>query len=303
MKAEWDDFVAQSKNGVFLFQRDYLEYHADRFADHSLLFRQENKLVAVLPANLRDGTLYSHGGLTFGGFVTDARMRSPVMLELFVALKEHLRVEGVGRVHYKAVPHMYHQIPAEEDLYALFVNEARLVRRDVSSTIRMSERPGLSKGRKWSANRARKSGVEVRASNDFERFMAIEAEHLQAKYGVQPTHTAEQIRLLAERFPGHIKLFGGYQDGELVGGVIIYESAQVAHAQYIAATAQGKELAALDAVLEVLLEETFAQKAYFDFGISTERGGRYLNEGLINYKESYGARAIAYDHYELDVAG
>lgn len=300
-KPQWDDFVARSKNGVFLFQRDYLEYHADRFNDQSLLFHVEDKLVAVLPANVRDGTLFTHGGLTFGGFVTDRRMRTPVLLDLFDALKQHLRAAGIHKVYYKPVPHIYHEVPAEEDLYALFIHDARLVRRDVSSTLRMVGRPPVSKGRKWSAKRAQANGVEVRASDDFEGFMAIEEEHLRAKYGVRPTHTAAEIGLLARRFPHNIKLFGAYKNGALLGGVLVYESIQVAHAQYIAATEQGKELAALDAVLNLLLEETYAGKPYFDFGISTERAGRYLNAGLVNNKESYGARAVAYDHYEFEV--
>jgi FkbM family methyltransferase len=303
LKARWDDFVARSKNGVFMFHRDYLEYHADRFADHSLLFTVDDKLVAVLPANVSEGTLSSHGGLTFGGFVTDARMRTPLMLDLFAALKEYLRAEGIGRFRYKTVPHIYHQIPAEEDLYALFVHNARLARRDVSSTIRMADRPALTKGRKWSAKRARTNGVEVRRSHDVVRFMVIETDHLQTKYGVKPTHTAAEIELLAGRFPDNIKLFGAFKCDAMLGGVLVYESAQVAHAQYIAATAEGKELAALDAILDVLLEETYVDKPYFDFGISTEQNGRYLNVGLVNNKESYGARAIAYDHYELEIAG
>ena len=35
---EWNAFVAESKNGTFLFNRGYMDYHADRFVDHSLMF-------------------------------------------------------------------------------------------------------------------------------------------------------------------------------------------------------------------------------------------------------------------------
>ena len=67
MKAEWDAFVETSKNGTFLFMRNYMEYHSDRFADHSLMFYCNNRLLAVLPANIRESekTLVSHGGLTY----------------------------------------------------------------------------------------------------------------------------------------------------------------------------------------------------------------------------------------------
>ncbi|MGG6545868.1 UNVERIFIED_CONTAM: GNAT family N-acetyltransferase, partial [Prevotella sp. 15_C9] len=34
-KERWDRFVRRSKNGTFLMQRDYMDYHADRFQDCS----------------------------------------------------------------------------------------------------------------------------------------------------------------------------------------------------------------------------------------------------------------------------
>jgi hypothetical protein len=279
-----------------------MEYHADRFADHSLLFFDDQKLVALLPANRRDTTLASHGGLTFGGFVTDDRMRTPVMLSLFDALQAHCREHGLTRVVYKPVPHIYHRLTAEEDLYALFVRGGRLVRRDVSSTVVLRERPALSKGRKWAVKRAKTIGLQVRPTADFEGFMAIEEENLRTKYGVRPTHSAAELRLLAERHPENIKLFGAYRGDDLLGGVVVYENRHVAHAQYIATTPEGRELSALDCVVDGLLSDVYAEKVYFDFGISTEDGGKTLNTGLIDNKESYGARAVAYDWYELDVA-
>jgi Acetyltransferase (GNAT) domain len=297
----WDDFLARSRNGTFLFRRDYVEYHADRFTDHSLLFLDDDRLVGLLPASERDGTLTSHGGLTYGGVVSDGRMRTPLMLELFDGLVEYLRGRGVGRLVYKAVPHIYHRVPAEEDLYALFRHGGRLFRRDVASTVWMRDREPLSKGRKWSVKRARSNGLTVARSHDFATFMAIEEAHLLEKYGVRPTHTAAEMELLVGRFPENIKLFAAHRGTEMLGGVVVYESPRVAHAQYIAATAAGRELGALDLILDLLLNETYAGLDYFDFGISTEDGGKTLNVGLVENKESYGARAVAYDFYELDL--
>src|SRR5262249_47787360 len=132
-KAAWDEFVARSKNGTFLFRRDYMDYHADRFHDSSLMAFQRNHLIAVLPANREGDALVSHGGLTYGGFVAGDRLRTAHVLDLFAALLDHAREAGVRTVTYKPVPHIYHRVPAEEDLYALFRQRARLVRRDVSS--------------------------------------------------------------------------------------------------------------------------------------------------------------------------
>lgn len=300
--ADWNAFVDNSKNGTFLFKRDYMEYHADRFNDCSLLFCDQNeKLVAVLPANIKDDALVSHGGLTFGGVISGSRMKTPQTLEIFKSLLEFARRKHLNRIVYKAVPHIYHAQPAEEDLYALFRFGAQLVRRDVSTTIQMKDRLAVSKGRKWTVNQSRKNALEVRESSDFKTFMRLEAEVLAAKYNVAPIHTAEEMQLLAGRFPENIKLFAAFSGSEMLAGAIVYASHTVAHAQYLAAGDEGKKLFALDAVLQHLIANYYAEKKYFDFGISTEQQGRYLNNGLIDFKESWGGRATVYDTYEIKV--
>ena len=276
-----------------------MDYHADRFDDHSLMAYQDGRLIAILPANRAGDALISHGGLTFGGFVTGEKMRVSAMLDLFAALLRHARDVGVRTVVYKPAPHIYHRVPAEEDLYALFRHRARLVRCDVSSAIRLADRLPLTKGRKCGLKLARANHVAAGRSDAIEEFMEMEATLLREKYGVRPTHTATEMRLLADRFPENIKLFAAYRGPALLGGVVVFETPRVAHAQYIAATDAGRELGALDAVMDHLLNEVYRDTAYFDFGISTEQDGRYLNEGLIENKESYGARAVVYDRYEL----
>jgi hypothetical protein len=158
-KNVWNDFVKKSTNGVFLFFRDYMDYHSDRFADQSLLFFENDKLIALLPANREQGDLVSHGGLTFGGIVTNERMSIALMHHLFEHLALYLRNEGCRKIIYKPVPHIYHRVPSEEDLYVLFVKNARLVRRDLSATIALRNRLPYAKGRKWSINKAKKAEI------------------------------------------------------------------------------------------------------------------------------------------------
>ena len=165
----------------------------------------------------------------------------------------------------------------------------------------MKERVAFSKGRKWSVKKSKTSGLEVRRSHDFKTFMAIEGDNLRRKYGVKPTHTADEIQLLAGRFPESIKLFATHKGDAMVAGVIVYESKNVAHSQYIAASDEGKKLLATDFIFDFLINDYYAEKKHFDFGISTEEEGRVLNVGLITHKEEFGARAVVYDTYELDI--
>jgi hypothetical protein len=279
-----------------------MDYHADRFRDHSLMVLVDERLVALLPADERDSRLRSHGGLTFGGMVSDRRMSANLMLEIFDAVLAHLRAEGIAEWLYKPVPHIYWGVPGEEDLYALFRNQATLVRRDLSSSILLSDRLPYSKGRSSSIKRARNGGLDVGWSDAFEEFMELAARSLEARHGVAPTHSAEELRLLARRFPENIRLATARRAGQLLAGAVVYETPWVAHTQYIATADEGRDLSAADAVVDTLIAGYAAAKRWFDFGISTEQDGRHLNEGLVRNKESYGARSVAYDCWRLPVA-
>lgn len=297
----WDEMIAHSRNGVFLFFRDYMEYHSDRFQDASLLFFDEHSLLAVLPANRNGDQLVSHGGLTFGGVISRHSLGASAMLELFDTLREWLRAQGVRSLLYKPVPHIYHRMPAEEDLYALFRSGARLVRRDLSSTLDMVSRPPMQHGRQSQLKRGKRAFV-VRESRDFGAFMDLVSSGLTAKYNVAPTHTKEEIELLAARFPQNIRLHGAYRGEHLCAGVLVYENTNVDHVQYIAGEDDAKREGALECIFDDLLERRYATIRYFDWGISTEQAGRWLNLGLVQNKESYGARGVVYDLYELDLA-
>jgi hypothetical protein len=297
----WNDFIGQSKNATFLLHRDYLEYHADRFTDASALVWDGGKLVALFPGSLHDDQVRSHGGLTYGGVLTDARMSVAQMLEVFTALRTHWREAGVKSVFYKPIPHFYHTLAAEEDLYALFRHGAQLVRRDAATTLRRDFRAPITKGRKWAIKQGQSHGIEVARSQDWDGFMAMETALLEQKFGTRPVHSAAEMALLAERFPQNIKLFTATRAGELLGGTIVYETPLVAHSQYISSTSEGRDLRALDVLFDWLLTAVYSDKSWFDFGMSTEEGGTVLNAGLAANKESWGARTTVYDFYLLEV--
>jgi hypothetical protein len=298
----WDEFAARSRSAHFLFQRAYMDYHSDRFEDHSLLLFDGSRLAAALPANRNGAAFASHGGLTFGGFLTDRTMSARRMLETFAVVCTYLRECGLSSWLYKPVPHIYHRVPAEEDLYALFRSGATLTARHVSSAIRLDARLPYTKGRKAALKDAGRSGVVVGASTDFHAFMALQRDVLQSRYGVEPVHTGPELELLASRFPQEIKLRTATLEGRLLAGIVTYETPEVVHAQYIAVGEAGRDVHALDPIVDALIADYAESKRWLDFGGSTERSGHYLNEALVRNKESYGARTVVYDQYLLDLA-
>jgi hypothetical protein len=297
----WNDFLARSKNGSFLFHRNYMEYHRERFEDASLLvFNRSDQLIALAPANRKGDVFQSHGGLTYGGIVIDERMSAALFLEIFKALLAHLQERSIAAVEYKTIPHIYHRYMSEEDLYALFLCGAEIYRCDALSVIGYPERPRFRKGRISERSKARRLGLRVERSEDWEAYWDILTENLRSRYGQTPTHDINEILLLKSRFPSNIHLHCAYNGAELQSGCVIYETERVAHLQYMASTPQARQTGALDLLLSHLIEDVYAHKAFFDFGISNEDNGHYLNHGLIDFKEGFGARTVVQQFFRVD---
>ena len=302
MKSKWDAFVGASKNGLFLFFRDYMDYHHDRFEDHSIVVYRQNKLYALLPANISHDVLYTHQGLTFGGLIVNEHFTAAESLTVFKLINAYLRNEGIQKVVYKAIPWLYHQQPAEEDLYAIYrTTNAKLVARDISTTVRLDMPLAYNEMRNRGIKKALHHGIMVEESNRWPDFWEVLTTNLQTKYHVSPVHSLSEIRMLKARFPHNIRLFTAQQNSKVLGGTVVYEYGNVAHTQYISASLEGKKLHALDLLLDKLIHEVYQDKTWFDFGKSTEQQGTILNEGLIFQKESFGGRAVCYDWYEWDL--
>jgi hypothetical protein len=300
-KKVWDAFVAISKNATFLFYRDYMEYHAHRFEDHSLLFYYKNKLVALLPAHVQGSHVCSHNGLTYGGLLTSNKMKAELMLQVFDALVLYFRELSFTAIKYKTIPHIYHQAPADEDLYALFKNSAVVYRRDVLSVVPQHKPVKYSSSRRWRVNRASGFGWDIEQSQDYETFMQLEEKLLKEKYNASPVHTLEEITKLASHFPENIKLYTATKNGEVGAGVVVYETQTVAHCQYIGSTVNGRINGALSILLDYLLTQVYATKKYFDFGPSMDESETGFNNSLLANKESYGGRTVTHDHYLISL--
>lgn len=297
-KSNWDNFINNSKNGIFLFNRDYMEYHSGRFRDNSLMFFNGNKLLAVMPANISDNVLYSHAGLTFGGIITNNNMKTSKMLKIFDKLKEYSASEGIKKIIYKTLPYIYHIIPAEEDIYGLFANNAKMIKRDFSSVIYLNEKIYFTKDR--NTRRGLENGIEIIETTDYRAFWPLIENILKNKYDTEPTHTVDEIEFLAGKFPQNIRLFGAYKDNKMLAGVVVYESnANVVRLQYQAKNDEGHRLNALDCIYHYLLNTYYKDRKFFDFGSSIRPETGLLNEGLVEYKESIGSRLIAHDVYEM----
>ncbi len=302
-KSEWNNFVSSSKNGVFFFNRDFMDYHSDRFQDHSLIFRKDNNIIALLPANEKESQLISHGGLTFGGIISNSEMTTSVMLMIFDELKVYCLNKNLTKLVYKFIPNIYHILPAEEDLYALFRHQAKLVRRDVTTVVKAGRMPEFQQRRIRSIKKAVSAQTVIKEAKDnseWKNYWEILTAVLENRHQVKPVHTFEEILKLKTLFPDNIKLMISLNENKINAGVVLFIHDQNIHAQYICVNDEGRNLGSLDLIFDTIIKTSQEKQKHFDFGISTENNGTILNEGLIDQKEGFGGRSVVHDFYELN---
>ncbi len=311
-KAMWDDTVGKARNATFLFGRDYMDYHKERFDDCSLMFYDNrSRCTGCLPA-CHDHTancIVSHGGLTYGGLLVPARTSYAEVQEMLETAVRFYRENGAETLLYKPVPHIYHRYPSEEDLYWLFRNGAKLYQRAISTTVDLRHPMGFSTLRKRKVNLAVQNGLTVAEATGhdtaslYAAFWTILTDVLAERHATRPVHTIDEILLLHRAMAGKIRLFVVKDgSGTVTAGCVAYITGRVVHIQYIAANAKGRACGALDLLFSRLIT-AFADspQAWLDFGISTENGGKILNEGLLFQKEGFGGRAVCYDTYILSL--
>ena len=297
----WNKLVSESKNGTFLFDRNFMDYHKHKFQDFSLMiYNEKNKLIAIMPAHRIGDEVYSHLGLTYGGIIIKKDLRLTVFFKVFSEILKFLFQEGILFLHWKEVPYFYHSYPSDEWKYLAFVTEAELYRRDMCSVINLKEQFVFSKTVVRYAKNVDKQGFIYRKSEEWDVFWKeILVPELDFYHHVLPAHNLEEIFYLSSKFRDNIHLYTVYSGNEMVGGTVLFIDKNVVHCQYISVKSKFREKKVLDFLFYKLIKEDFKDYDYFDFGISNEENGRKTNMGLLYWKEGFGARGVSQDFYKI----
>lgn len=296
-RAAWDALVDDARNGLFLFRRAYMDYHADRFEDLSAIALVDGAVVAVLPASIdrASGLATSHGGLTFGGVVVKRDLRSEVAIGAVYALLDALRGWGASALEVRLLPQFLATYPSADVDYALWRRGFVLSRRDLSSALTLQGALPLNSSKKQAVAKARKSGLAV-SDGELAGFHGLLESVLGERHGTVPVHQLEELERLSAAFPDDIMLRSVAHEGEMLAGILVFRYPTAWHTQYMAASNDGRKLGALDLIIASLIDEARdAGAKSFSFGTSTTEGGRELNLGLLWQKESFGARSVAHD--------
>lgn len=298
----WNDFLLRAKNSTFLFNRAYMDYHSARFKDHSILIYQRSKLTAIFPANEEDDVIYSHAGLSYGGLVLLPEVRLEDVLTFFSHLTRYFNGSAFKYIRYKCFPSYLCSHPSNEDQFVLYLLEAKLLRRDASCVLIRDKALPYQHGRKSSMKMANEKTLTITVDQDPTAFWdQVLLPNLKERFGAKPVHTADEMRQLISRFPENIRLYVIGEKGHMLAGVVLYVFPGGIHTQYISATQKGRDLGALDVLIDHIIVNELRERSYFSFGTSGDGAG-HLNLGLFNWKEGFGGRIHVIDHYEIDTS-
>jgi len=298
MSKIWDEFISQSWNGVFLFLRPFMDYHSHIFTDHSLMVYQDNKLKAVLPANEKDGVLYSHQGLTYGGWVLAPRVPADDLEQFFIALENYLKENGFHEIQYKHKPFIFDKHLNDTDAWILWKNGYELWRRDLSFIIDFKNFAGFARDKRYRLNKSTRNNLHLEESGDIEQFMFLVKENLSKKYNTNPVHTPDEVALLQNRFPKNIFTITVFCEDVFLGGTLLFVDNDFIHTQYLHFNDTGRNLCAAEFLIDYLMKKYGKTKRYLSFGTSTDDNGKVLNSGLASFKEGFGASGFCHDFYK-----
>ncbi|WP_179348183.1 GNAT family N-acetyltransferase [Winogradskyella pacifica] len=295
--------MKEAKNATFLFQRGFMDYHNDRFEDFSIMIYKDDQLYALLPANSVEDKVISHQGLTYGSFVLQDKSKFFYAFEAFKAMLAFYELEGFKQLEIKVIPTFYNSMPADELDYFLYKANAQLLKKDVLMVIDYAHKLRFQKNRREGINKALRSGLKLKVDTNFSEFWnSVLIPNLDKKHGVKPVHSLQEIELLATRFPENIKQVNIYKDDKVVAGSTVFLTKTTVHPQYVSGNADKNAYGSLDLAYDFIINEMGDDKRYFDFNISSEDNGNKINEGLIFWKESCGARSYTANTYLLETS-
>jgi hypothetical protein len=307
---EWEEFVGASINGTFMQERKFLGYHpSDRFSDHSLIFMEDNRIIAVLPAarvqHADKCILYSHPGASHGGLIIEPSLGTKKCLELVSAFVDYCAKAGFDYIRLKPVPRIYHSGLSDQLDFALRYSGFEIEYTELATALEFKKEgePFLKQVMNPTAFRsyqkALKSGLSVIEDADINDYWPVLESKLKQNHNAKPTHSLEEIKHLQTLYPDRIKLFAAYKGTMPAAGVLAFLlNERVINCFYIAHDDQYQHMRPLNLIFGYMMEWGGQNSfLYLDWGISTEGKGSSVNTGLFRFKEGYGGHGVLRECY------
>lgn len=302
---QWDAFVWQSNNGTIFHTRQFLNYHPpERFEDHSLIIKKNDRVIALFPATIRyeqhRKILTSHQGASYGGIITKFNLAIRDAFRIVETVLDYARANQFKGIELTPPPQIYFIRASNYIDFALIKNGFGYKKREVSSVIPLTFKENevlytfIPESRR-AVRRAIKLGVTVQESDQFDEFYQILKKNLKLRHDVQPTHSLEELLLIKKIYQDRIRLYSAIIDGHMIAGVIMFDcNKRVTLAFYISHDEQYQQYRGVNYLFfEIIKEAIHNGFNYIDFGIFTVNMDP--NWGLARFKESFGAQGVFRD--------
>lgn len=145
-------------------------------------------------------------------------------------MKQYAKDNKIEKLIYKRIPAIYQTYPSDEDLYALFRYDAKLIRRDIGYTVDIQNQIKWIQAIRTNFNKATKNNITARISVYYEEYHKILSDTLDLAHKTNPVHSIKEMELLAKQFPENIQLVCSYKDDQIVSGAWLFiEKTQYIH--------------------------------------------------------------------------
>jgi hypothetical protein len=296
----WNSFVKVAKNATFLFHRDFMEYHADRFTDYSLMIFDGIQLIAVIPGNKADNVFYSHQGLTYGGIVVKENLGGEKIEEILKATLIFLTNNCFSSFRIKSFPFFNDEMINQNLDYFLWKSDAKIYERNMNLVIDLKKEIKIAKSKRKKYAQNLSLPLEFVRETSFDAFWNnILTPRLWLKHQVKPVHSLEEITQLAIDFPENIIQYSVYLKGEILSGITIFKDKKSIKSQYGATSDLGEKYRALDFLYIKLMDLYMCEIDFFDLGTVNSDHGQVYFKGLLKQKEELGATTFIHDYYEI----
>ncbi|WP_298761899.1 GNAT family N-acetyltransferase [uncultured Psychroserpens sp.] len=301
-KSLWDDFIESSKNATFLFERDFIDYHKERFDDFSLLIFDNDELLAVFPANLSNDVVYSHQGLTYGGLIFKDTLNTNQKDEIRTAIISYIKAHKVKSLIIKPLPEFYYS--KTEGISNFWESHSNVIKQHLILAIDYNSDFKIHKTKLKRFNKLKSNGFIIKESpEELSVFWnEILVNRLNEKYNAKPVHSLSEIERLKRAFKEEILQYNIYRNGEVLAGITIFKKGDVVKSQYGIASAIGEKLNALD-MLFVYLIYLFRDEGfnYFSMGTVNDNSELGYSEGMLKQKQELGCRIFTQDIWKVDI--
>ncbi|MCC1484092.1 FemAB family protein [Winogradskyella immobilis] len=300
-KAKWNNVINQSQSATFLFYRDFMEYHSDRFHDNSLLIYENERLQAILPANCVENSIHSHQGLTYGGLIVTENFDSSDYTDMLGYLYSYLKQNNITHLYIKALPEFY--ISSNQKYVDFKQNEENTIvyKSEKVLAIDYSKPLNIHKSKLKNYRKNETKGFVIEEETDFSLFWnKVLCPRLALKHNTKPVHTLKEMMYLKSKFPNNIKQYNIYFNDEVLAGITIFDKGSIVKSQYGATTDLGEKLRAIEYLfLKLIYKYKDEGKSFFSMGTVTENTELGYNPGLLKQKEELGCSTYYQDFYKI----